>query len=336
MARVLRSNRLGLVAIAALALLVLVLVIFWVKGCGDQPPQQPSESADTTHDSAQVDQSTDPPKPETPPRPEPEREPESEPTKPTQAKTIYQQWFQAGQKAFDRQEYVNARHQLSQALKGIENPSKTNAQLQLATIAKKLTFTRQVVPGDTTAQSYHVKQGETPASVAKQYGITAELFMKINNIPNARSMIAGDNYKVIKGPFHVVVHKKRFELEVFLGDYFIKRYPIGLGKDNSTPAGEFTAGTRLRKPPWTGEDPITGRKTVVYHGEPSYPLGDHWVSLREPGGSEKAGYGIHGTNDPQSIGTLASRGCIRMLNDDIAELFDLLVTGKSRITLLAD
>ena len=71
--------------------------------------------------------------------------------------------------------------------------------------------------------------------------------MKINNIPNARSMIAGKNYKVIKGAFHVVVHKKSFELHVFLGDYFIKRYSIGLGRDNSTPVGEFLAGSRLEK-----------------------------------------------------------------------------------------
>ncbi len=337
MARVLRSNRLGLVAMAALALLVLVLVIFWVRGCGDQAQQQPSQPADTTAQAGQTGQADQGPSVIAPPEPGPQAPPEPEPPKPSHAKTIYEQWFEAGREAFDRGEYVNARYQLSKALKGIGNPAKTNAQLQLATIAKKLTFARQIFPGDTTAESYHVKQGETPASVAKQYGITADLFMKINNIRNARSMIAGDNYKLIKGPFHVVVHKKSFELHVFLGDYFVKRYSIGLGRDNSTPVGEFLAGSRLEKPPWTGEDPKTGRKTVVYHGDPNYPLGDYWISLRDPDGdSEDTDYGIHGTNEPQTIGTLASRGCIRMHDEDIAELFDLLVTGKSRITLLAD
>ncbi len=210
--------------------------------------------------------------------------------------------------------------------------------MQLATIANKLTFSRQISPGDTTAELYRVKQGETPAGVVKDFGITAELFMKINNIRDARSMMAGKSYKVIKGPFNVVIHKKAFEMDVFLGNYFIKRYSIGLGRDNSSPVGEFLAGPRLEKPPWTGEDPKTGRRILVPHGDPSYPLGDHWISLSElpERGGKKTSYGIHGTNEPQSIGTMASRGCIRMHNKDVAELFDLLVSGKSRITLLDD
>ena len=106
---------------------------------------------------------------------------------------MYERWYDAGRDAFDKKEYVAARYQLSRALKGIENPLRLQAKRQLATIAKELTFSRQIVAGDTTVELYRVKQGEIPASVVKDYAITAALFMKINKIPNEWSMIAGQS-----------------------------------------------------------------------------------------------------------------------------------------------
>ncbi len=339
MARVLHPNRVGLAVIAAAAVVVLLVVILWVRGCGKEPQVQPEETSTQKADTETIDTRplVAPKPPDGEPKPGPKPGPTPEPPKP---KTIYEQQYEIGREAFDSGDYIIAREHLSRALRGLENPSRLNAKIQLATIANELTFSRRIFPGDTTAESYHVKQGEYPASVVKDFAITAELFMKINNIPNATSMMAGKNYKVIKGPFNVVIHKKSFELDVFLGRHFIKRYAIGLGRDNSTPVGEFLAGSRLEKPIWTSEDPKSGKRIYVYPGDPNYPLGDHWISLKEfpePEGSGKdTTYGIHGTNEPETIGRQASRGCIRMLNKDMAELFDLLVSGKSRITLLDD
>ena len=340
MAKVLRQNRVG-IAIIAVAVVVLLVVIFWVSDKDPEVQQQPPATSDTV-EAPPSGTPLEAPKPTETPPPEPPAEPKPQPTEPKppppQPKSVYDRWYTAGREAFDRGEYVDARNQLSQALKGLKDPTRVNAQVMLYSIAKKLTFSPQVFPGDTTAELYQVKQGEYPAGVAKGFAITAELFMKINNIRNAKSMMAGKNYKLIKGPFNVVIHKKTFELDVFLGDHFIKKYPIGLGRDNSSPVGEFLAGPRLKKPPWTGEDPKTGRRILVHHGDPNYPLGDYWITLSElpEHGGKKTTYGIHGTNEPRSIGTLASRGCVRMHNEDVAELFDLLVSGKSRITLLAD
>ena len=50
------------------------------------------------------------------------------------------------------------------------------------------------------------------------------------------------------------------------------------------------------------------------------PLGKYWIDIGE-------GYGIHGTNQPDSIGRGASRGCMRMLATDIKRLYGMLVTG---------
>lgn len=328
-----RPSRFGLpgpvVAIIAAVLVLLIVVILWVrKGCPrDAEPAAPTDVVKTPESDT----------PQTTELPEPK------PVEP-QPKSVYEKFWEAGRHAFDAGEYIHARDQLSQALKGIKDQStRKMIQQQLNTIANELTFSRHIKLGDTTVESYHVKAGEYPAKVAKKFNITANLFMKINNIPDARSMRADRDYKVIKGPFNIVVNKKTFRLDVYLKDYYIKGYAIGLGRDNSTPAGTFLAGAKLEKPQWIGVVDSSGRRERVAHGDPRNPLGNHWISLREiPKDGRKAtedddtDYGIHGTNEPQTIGTQASRGCIRMRNEDAAEVFDLLVIGKSRITIITD
>ena len=77
--------------------------------------------------------------------------------------------------------------------------------------------------------------------------------------------------------------------------------------------GEFKITSRIENPPWYRPD----GKTIPY-GDPENILGTHWLGLNVPG------YGIHGTWEPDSIGRQSSAGCIRLLNDDVAELYVML------------
>ena len=54
-------------------------------------------------------------------------------------------------------------------------------------------------------------------------------------------------------------------------------------------------------------------------------LGTRWLGFAEKG--EYQSYGIHGTNDPNSIGRNVSNGCVRMLNKDVEEIFSMLQIG---------
>ncbi|WP_242848761.1 L,D-transpeptidase family protein [Syntrophomonas palmitatica] len=56
---------------------------------------------------------------------------------------------------------------------------------------------------------------------------------------------------------------------------------------------------------------------------PGGPFGARWMRLSVPWG----GYGIHGTNNPKSIGKAVSHGCIRMYNKDVIEIYDLTPIG---------
>jgi lipoprotein-anchoring transpeptidase ErfK/SrfK len=107
--------------------------------------------------------------------------------------------------------------------------------------------------------------------------------------------------------------------------------PVGLGKDDSTPAGTWIAGRRSKDPAYyspRGEG-------IIQPGDPRNPLGRYWVGLNGIEGAAvgKQSYGIHGTNDPATIGKQESMGCIRLRNDDIALVFEMMVEGKSRVVV---
>lgn len=95
----------------------------------------------------------------------------------------------------------------------------------------------------------------------------------------------------------------------------VKIYRVAVGSDHSpSPNGEFKIINRLEKPTYY-------RKGKVIPAGPENPLGDRWIGLNQPH------YGIHGTNEPRSIGKAASHGCIRMSKRDLEEFFTLVRIG---------
>jgi lipoprotein-anchoring transpeptidase ErfK/SrfK len=103
----------------------------------------------------------------------------------------------------------------------------------------------------------------------------------------------------------------------------IKMYPVAVGKHSTpSPSGSFHIVSHVANPSYTHEG------KVVKPG-PSNPVGTRWMGLGFKG------YGIHGTNHPESIGHAASHGCIRMRNHDVEELFELVRVGDE-VELVAD
>ncbi len=97
----------------------------------------------------------------------------------------------------------------------------------------------------------------------------------------------------------------------------LKIYPIAVGKRvTPSPTGEFKVFNRVTYPTYYHEG------KVVPPGRAN-PLGSRWIGL------STKGYGIHGTNAPDSIGHAASHGCIRMRKSDIEELFELVRVGDT-------
>jgi lipoprotein-anchoring transpeptidase ErfK/SrfK len=113
------------------------------------------------------------------------------------------------------------------------------------------------------------------------------------------------------------------QLALLEGDRIIKIYHVAVGAPGSpTPSGKFPIVQRLENPTYYKPGVVIGP------GAPN-PLGPRWIGLNVKG------FGIHGTNHPNSIGKNASHGCIRLRNDDIKDLFARVQVGD-RVSLIAE
>jgi len=107
------------------------------------------------------------------------------------------------------------------------------------------------------------------------------------------------------------------KLAVLESGRVVKIYSTAVGAPKSpSPTGLFTIINSIQDPTWYTK----GRTVPPGKGN---PLGTRWMGL------SVKGYGIHGTNNPASIGHNASHGCIRMKNHDVEELFQMVAVGDS-------
>ncbi len=103
----------------------------------------------------------------------------------------------------------------------------------------------------------------------------------------------------------------------------VKVYPVAIGKNSTpSPSGIFHIASHVVNPTYSHAGKVVGPG-------PSNPVGTRWMSLGFKG------YGLHGTNHPESIGHAASHGCIRMRNHDVEELFELVHVGDE-VDLIAE
>ncbi len=206
-----------------------------------------------------------------------------------------------------------ARNMLSEALAGLDEGSDRQEAVQrLHRINGELVFSRRETPESIT---YVVRSGDNLTRIARQFDITPEFIKRINYLTSDR-IHPGDRLKVLQGPFDVFIEKSKFRLIVRRAGIFIKEYPVGLGKDGSTPEGEFIVTNKLIDPEWNPPGP-----EYAAPDDPDNPLGTRWIGF-------KPHYGIHGTVEPEMIGVEDSRGCVRLFNEDVEELFDLVVRGS--------
>jgi lipoprotein-anchoring transpeptidase ErfK/SrfK len=193
-------------------------------------------------------------------------------------------------------------------------------QARIDTTAKSIYFDPQ--PHYMTA--YEVQPADQIRVFARNYNVPWEYLVRLNRIADPARIQAGDKLKVIKGPFSAVVNLSDFSLTVHAHGYYVRRYPVGIGKDGTTPIGSFHVVSKLTNPTYYGPDAVIGPD------DPTNPLGERWIGL-DDGNGQPTSYGIHGTIEPSSIGLAASQGCVRLRNEDVAEVYDLLGVGSEVI-----
>ncbi|WP_291639973.1 L,D-transpeptidase [Clostridium sp.] len=102
--------------------------------------------------------------------------------------------------------------------------------------------------------------------------------------------------------YSIAINTITKNLTLYRNKKLFKVYPVAVGKPTTpTPMGTFTV--------------------VNKQLNPGGPFGSRWMGLSKPH------YGIHGTNNPASIGTAASNGCVRMYASDVEDLFNYVNVG---------
>jgi len=105
------------------------------------------------------------------------------------------------------------------------------------------------------------------------------------------------------------------KLAVIENDAVVNVYPIAVGAARTpSPVGTFTIVNRVTNPTYYKRG-----RTVAPSA--ANPVGTRWIGLSQKG------YGIHGTNQPKSIGLAKSHGCIRLRNEDVERLFERVRPG---------
>ncbi|MFT3784824.1 MAG: L,D-transpeptidase [Tepidisphaeraceae bacterium] len=260
-------------------------------------------------------------------------------TRPAQALSA-DQLFEKAQKLKERGDLLTARDLVNNAMVAGQIPESDldSAKQFLAQLNTRILLSPEMYPNDPWNKSLKMEPGYAAAKFCKRFDITPELFGRINGI-DSHKIRAGKTYKLIQGPFHLIVSKSKFTADVYLGapggqgSMYVKTFRVGLGSDDSTPLGTWQVGTgKLVNPVYYSPQ----GDGVIGADDPKNPLGERWIPLEGLDGDAlgKQSYGIHGTIEPDSIGKNMSHGCIRLLNDDVTMLYDMLIENKSKVLVV--
>ena len=207
----------------------------------------------------------------------------------------------------DQDKLLEAREKAYEVLTGSQNPEALKgAETLLGGLNIRILL--NPIPAPEKVE-YIVKSGDVLSKIAQRMKTTAELIARGNGIQNNMIRLR-QRLLVTQGTFRIVVDKSDNDLLVLFNDRFFKRYRVGTGQFNKTPVGAFKVNDKIVDPVWWRPD----GKAIPF-GDPENLLGTRWISLNI------RSYGIHGTWEPESIGSQSSAGCIRMLNEEVEELF---------------
>lgn len=262
---------------------------------------------------------------------------------PTGSTSEVMQLIQAGEQKATTGDLVQARSILSKALLHADavREDRDRIRQKLSAVSQDLLFSPKINPADPMSEEYAIKSGDNLIKITRNRELAVDwrLIERINGLKD-KPLRVGQKIKLVRGPFHAVVSKGDYRLDLFHGSpddpqswTYIRSFKVGLGTGNGTPVGNFVVRPRskLVNPPWV--NPQTGQKFAA--NDPKNPIGEYWMGLEGTGESKSiTGYGIHGTIEPDSIGQQKSMGCVRLGDEDVKLLYELLVEQVSVVKIV--
>jgi hypothetical protein len=238
-------------------------------------------------------------------------------------------FMDAVQRKLDEGKLADAHLALSSLYNNANLPAEQAKQITdlLDQLAGTVIYSRQHL----LEPAYMTQPGDTLESISQRYSIPWQLLGRINGLLPANAsnndvtvkdkpLPPNTELKVIRGPFEAVVRLDRHELTLVLKNRYAGRFPIGVGRDQPRLDGNYTVLDKTANPTYYGPDNVT-----ISPNDPKNPLGSAWIGLTDR-------IGIHGTNNPQSVGRDDNRGTISVSERDLQDLYGILSVG-SRVTV---
>jgi L,D-transpeptidase ErfK/SrfK len=183
--------------------------------------------------------------------------------------------------------------------------------------------------------TYAAKKGDSLTRVGARFGMEVPELAELNRLKPTAWLKLGQELRidnphiVLRGlDDGIIINIPQRMLFYFRSGEVVAAYPVGLGRRGwPTPQGDFQVLEKEKNKTWIV--PASIQKEMLANGKPvrqrvppgpDNPLGQHWIRIWPSGG-------IHGTNAPASIYHFQTHGCIRLLPENIASLFEIVPVG---------
>ena len=169
----------------------------------------------------------------------------------------------------------------------------------------------------TSAQSSGTQQAKpTLSDLINTVPVRPTVAQPATGVVDSEPAVQDDNTQ----PVRLLLRLSERRVYVYRGNIEEASYPVAIGRSGwETPTGSFSIFSQLVDPGWT--HPLTGE---VMPPGPDNPLGDRWIGFWTDGTNA---IGFHGTPTRDSVGRAASHGCVRMYNEDVSKLYDIVAIG---------
>lgn len=175
------------------------------------------------------------------------------------------------------------------------------------------------------AENYTVKGGDSFDRIASRAGISTNLLYDLNNKPRgSKSLHPGDNLKLPKGKVAIVVRKRDYTTSLYFGSNIVRQYVVAHGTNDNTPEGVTQIASMSIDP----EKQSRGHNDAVNEMRLRWIGLENYDDARTKEADKRTGIGLHGTAYPDSIPGMTSRGCVRMKDQDVIELYDIVRIGN--------
>lgn len=171
-------------------------------------------------------------------------------------------------------------------------------------------------------RSYVVQAGDSLIRIARRFrqqGLELRYgWIRLFNDKAGDTVQVGEELRIPTTPLHLEVWRSARVAVLFAGEHPLRVESVSVGKPGEeTPLGTFTIQEHDARPKWYRRD-----GPPLPYGDPENALGEGWMGFKE-----KTSYGLHGTNQEETLGSFETQGCIRFRNEAIVELMELLPVG---------